>query len=31
MVHAFMGWASAVPTGAKAIREVGGELRKALA
>jgi acetyl esterase len=31
MVHAFMGWASVVPTGAKAITEVGAELRKALA
>ncbi len=31
MVHAFMGWSSAVPVGAKAIREVGAELRKALA
>jgi acetyl esterase len=31
MVHAFMGWASAVPTGARAITEVGAALRTALA
>ena len=30
MVHAFMGWTSVVPTGARAMREVGAELRRAL-
>jgi acetyl esterase len=30
-VHAFMGWSSAVPTGARAIKEVGAALRDALA
>jgi acetyl esterase len=31
MVHAFMGWSSVVPTGARAFAEVGADLRKALA
>ena len=30
MVHAFMGWSSVVPTGARAFAEVGALLRKAL-
>jgi acetyl esterase len=30
MVHAFMGWSSVVPTGARAFKEVGAALRKAL-
>ena len=30
MVHAFMGWTSVVPTGARAMKEVGAELRRAL-
>lgn len=30
MVHAFMGWSSVVPAGARAFAEVGAELRKAL-
>jgi acetyl esterase len=31
MVHAFMGWSSAVPVGARAFKEVGSALREALA
>ncbi|HUQ41171.1 MAG TPA: alpha/beta hydrolase [Candidatus Limnocylindrales bacterium] len=30
MVHAFMGWSSVVETGARAFKEVGAELRRAL-
>jgi acetyl esterase len=30
MVHAFMGWSSVVPTGARAFSEVGADLRKSL-
>ena len=30
MVHAFMGWSSVVPTGARAFAEVGAELKKGL-
>lgn len=31
MVHAFMGWSSVVPAGARAFAEVGAQLRRALA